>query len=85
MAVQSSPTPRGSRSTTRTAQPKSKARPVPPALIDQEARRSMIAQAAYYRAERRGFAAGHDAEDWLAAESEVDAALMLGALPLDKA
>jgi hypothetical protein len=42
----------------------------------------MIAKAAYYRAERRGFAAGHEAEDWLAAESEVDAALMLGALPL---
>jgi hypothetical protein len=42
----------------------------------------MIAKAAYYRAERRGFAPGHEAEDWLAAESEVDAALMLGALPL---
>jgi hypothetical protein len=80
MAVQSSPTPRGARSASRTAQPKS--RPVPPALIDQELRRDMIAKAAYYRAERRGFAAGHEAEDWLAAESEVDAALMLGALPL---
>jgi hypothetical protein len=42
----------------------------------------MIAQAAYYRAERRGFEPGYEAEDWLAAESEVDAALMLGALPL---
>jgi hypothetical protein len=42
----------------------------------------MIAQAAYYRAERRGFEPGHEAEDWLAAEGEVDAALMLGALPL---
>jgi hypothetical protein len=54
---------------------------VPPALIDQELRRGMIALAAYYRAERRGFAPGHEAQDWLAAESEVDAALMLGALP----
>jgi hypothetical protein len=54
---------------------------VPPALIDQELRRGMIAQAAYYRAERRGFDPGHEADDWLAAESEVDAALMLGALP----
>ena len=52
MAVQSSPTPRGARSASRTAQPKS--RPVPPALIDQELRRDMIAKAAYYRAERRG-------------------------------
>jgi hypothetical protein len=51
-------------------------------LIDQDLRRSMIAQAAYYRAERRGFEPGHEAEDWLAAESEVDTALMLGALPL---
>jgi hypothetical protein len=80
MAVQSSPTPRASRTTSRSAQPKT--RPVPPALIDQDLRRSMIAQAAYYRAERRGFEPGHEAEDWLAAESEVDTALMLGALPL---
>jgi len=27
--------------------------------------------AAYLRAERRGFAAGHEAEDWLAAKAEV--------------
>ena len=80
MAVQSSPTPRSTRTTSRTAQPKT--RPVPPALIDQNLRREMIAKAAYYRAERRGFEPGHEAEDWLAAESEVDAALMLGALPL---
>jgi hypothetical protein len=37
-----------------------------------EARSRMIAEAAYYRAERRGFDPGHDLEDWLAAESEVD-------------
>jgi hypothetical protein len=79
MAVQSSPTPRGTRATSRSAQPKT--RPVPPALIDQDLRRGLIAQAAYYRAERRGFEPGHEAEDWLAAEGEVDAALMLGALP----
>lgn len=80
MPVQSTQTPRAARSTTRTTQPKT--RPVPPVLIDQDLRRSMIAQAAYYRAERRGFAPGHEAEDWLAAEGEVDAALMLGALPM---
>jgi hypothetical protein len=80
MAVQPTSTPRATRTTSRAAQPKS--RPLPPALIDQDLRRSMIAQAAYYRAERRGFEPGHEAEDWLAAESEVDTALMLGALPL---
>jgi hypothetical protein len=80
MGVQTSTTPRAGRASGKTAQPKSR-RPVPPALIDQDARRSLIAQAAYYRAERRGFQPGHEAEDWLAAEHEVDTALMLGALP----
>jgi hypothetical protein len=36
-------------------------------------REALIATAAYYRAEKRGFAPGHETEDWLAAESEVDA------------
>ena len=27
---------------------------------------------AYFRAERRGFAAGHELEDWVAAEAAVD-------------
>lgn len=31
----------------------------------------MIAQAAYYRAQRRGFAPGLEAEDWREAEAEV--------------
>lgn len=35
-------------------------------------RRDMIEQAAYRRAEQRGFAPGHELEDWLAAEIEVD-------------
>jgi hypothetical protein len=38
-------------------------------------RRAMIAEAAYLRAERRGFAPGGEVEDWLAAEREVDALL----------
>lgn len=33
----------------------------------------MIAEAAYYRAEKRGFEAGHEVEDWLAAEREIAA------------
>jgi hypothetical protein len=35
----------------------------------------MIAEAAYLRAEARGFGDGHQEEDWLAAEAEVDARL----------
>ncbi|MEO8629516.1 MAG: DUF2934 domain-containing protein [Betaproteobacteria bacterium] len=33
--------------------------------------RDMIAEAAYYRAERRGFDGGFELEDWLEAEAEV--------------
>jgi hypothetical protein len=40
--------------------------------VDPEARRLMIAQAAYYRAEQRGFEPGHELEDWLEAEARID-------------
>ncbi|HUJ54144.1 MAG TPA: DUF2934 domain-containing protein [Steroidobacteraceae bacterium] len=43
--------------------------------VTAEARRGLIAETAYLRAERRGFAPGHDVDDWLAAEAEVDALL----------
>lgn len=46
--------------------------------VSEDARRAMIAQAAYLRAERRGFAPGGEVEDWLAAEAEVDALLRAG-------
>jgi hypothetical protein len=36
-----------------------------------ELRRAMTAEAAYYRAERRGFQSGHEFEDWLAAEADI--------------
>jgi len=58
------------------AMPPSKARAKRAALslptVSQDQRRGMIAEAAYLRAERRGFAAGGEHEDWLAAEAEVD-------------
>jgi hypothetical protein len=38
----------------------------------------MIEQAAYLRAQRRGFGTGGEVEDWLAAEAEVDALLRAG-------
>jgi hypothetical protein len=43
--------------------------------VSDDMRRSMIAQAAFLRAERRGFTGGDEIEDWLAAEAEVDALL----------
>ena len=54
---------------------------VPAAMeISEDIRRGMVAQAAYLRAERRGFTGGFDKEreDWLAAEAEVDALLKAG-------
>jgi hypothetical protein len=44
-------------------------RPVP--ILSRD-RRRWIAEAAYYRAERRGFAPCLALEDWLTAEAEVD-------------
>lgn len=38
-------------------------------------RRQMIAEAAYFRAERRGFDRGDPVADWVEAETEVDAEL----------
>jgi hypothetical protein len=44
-----------------------------PANFDpSSSREALIATAAYYRAEKRGFAAGYEDEDWLAAEREID-------------
>jgi hypothetical protein len=43
--------------------------------VSAEVRRAMIAERAYLRAERRGFAPGREAEDWLGAEAEIDSLL----------
>lgn len=40
-----------------------------------EMRHQMIATAAYYRAERRGFQGGSPVDDWIEAEAEIDASL----------
>ncbi len=32
---------------------------------------TLIAEAAYYRAQQRGFTPGHELDDWIAAEAEV--------------
>lgn len=52
--------------------------------VDSEWRLAMIAQAAYCRAERRGFEPGHELEDWLAAEQGIDAELTVGHTPVPK-
>lgn len=46
-----------------------------PGPVTLEQRQIMICEAAYYIAEHRGFEPGHDMDDWLAAEREIDAAL----------
>jgi hypothetical protein len=43
--------------------------------IDPEVRRQQVAAEAYLLAERRGFAAGRELEDWVAAEAVVDSRL----------
>ena len=61
--------------TTRARKSPAKTPPAPRSEISEDMRRSMIAQAAYLRAERRGFSGGSEVDDWLAAEAEVDALL----------
>ena len=48
---------------------------VSPADIDPQWRQQLIAAEAYAIAERRGFVAGRELDDWVAAESAVDAML----------
>ena len=44
-----------------------------PAFLDPDTRNEMVARAAYFRAERRGFTEGCALQDWLEAEAEIDA------------
>jgi len=70
------------KSSTKAAAPKSstprtkKANPGNP--VSEEMRQHMIREAAYYRAQHRGFSGAAEMEDWLVAEREIDA--MLGRL-----
>jgi hypothetical protein len=77
-----SPQPAEKAAPRRRAEPEKPAAPPavssPRLTVSEEARRAMIAEAAYLRAERRGFATGNEEEDWLAAEAEVDALLRAG-------
>ena len=53
------------------------AEPAYPKFVDPTQRAALIARAAYFRAQNRGFEPGHEQADWLAAEAEVDTKLML--------
>jgi hypothetical protein len=44
-------------------------------IASESERRALIAAEAYLRAERRNFAPGHELEDWVAAEADVNARL----------
>jgi hypothetical protein len=46
-----------------------------PNWLEAGEREQMIAEAAYYRAEARGFQPGNELDDWVVAEREIDALL----------
>jgi hypothetical protein len=75
--------PQGNKSTKTAPRKKARRSEIVATVIDPDRRRALIAQAAYFRAERRHFAPGYENEDWLAAESEVDTALTLGVASSD--
>ena len=58
------------------AKPAKTATPRVTATLPTAERQRMIAEAAYYRAQRRGFAPGNPHQDWLEAEAEIDAMLL---------
>ena len=47
----------------------------PPMIASASERLKLVEIEAYLRAERRNFEPGHEVEDWLAAEGEIDARL----------
>jgi len=44
----------------------------PASGVNDQQRYEMIAEAAYFRAADRDFAPGHEVDDWVAAEQEID-------------
>ena len=66
------------KATTKTAKRRAKSQPKPVDLSP-DLRHEMIREAAYFRAEKRGFQGGDPISDWLSSEQEVDSALSMGA------
>ena len=48
-----------------------KKRPVAPPSMSVQEQQTLVARAAYFRAERRGFAPGGELQDWVEAEAEL--------------
>lgn len=69
-----------------TSKPRSRKKSVDaPALmpVSTEERHRMITEAAYFLAERRGFAGGSAEDDWLQAERDIDRALQTAQVSTD--
>lgn len=49
----------------------SEVRPGPGSSMGAQERQALVARAAYFRAEKRGFAPGGELQDWVEAETEV--------------
>jgi hypothetical protein len=60
------------------AKPKASATPAAKPALNAEQRNHYVEVAAFYIAERRGFAPGNAADDWCAAEAEVDRLIASG-------
>lgn len=76
----STPTPKADQGSAAPKAPRRARRAKPKAnsaatAVSEDERRAMIAEAAYFHAERRGFAPGDTVQDWLNAEAEIDALL----------
>jgi hypothetical protein len=69
-------TPRKVPAARQAAAPKAPAAPATPVDRDE-----MVRVAAYFRAQRRGFAPGYEVSDWLEAQAEVDALAGPGGAP----
>lgn len=80
-AAATRPKARAAKSAGRTA-PRTEASPPAPAATSAAVappdRTILVARAAYFRAQARGFAGGHELDDWLAAEAEIDQQLAQG-------
>lgn len=71
-------TGKSTKTKTRAASPaaaKSRPKAKQSGLLAPQDRMRFIAEAAYFKAEQRGFAEGGELEDWIEAEAEIDALL----------
>ncbi len=61
--------------TLKPASPQTRSASAKSRTIDPDARQMMIAEAAYYLAEKRGFTPGGELQDWLDAEAQIETSL----------